>query len=323
MMNVLFGSLTIFWLLIGSATAQVAGDQKPSMAAKITDLLADGTSVEAITNLIDTCGQPQIVIIPPRPGEPLQETVVSRVGDSLASLGINSLDGERVNAEQEREADLAYSQSNDAAAATRILLARAGDYELNWSMDVAMEGPMEIYGVETWEAKVDLHATLVDLVTGEDIESITATQAARQQTRERALDQAIETVIDVLAQEAALPILSRWYGMASGDGFVQVRISASSAVVDQIQQQLAGVEGVQSVMRSLPTEPPRLMVHGSLNAQELSIRIGQGEPISCRELLIVSGTRSSWILWAGIGSLVILVIASRIVSRNRRPSAAL
>ena len=46
MMNVLFGSLTIFWLLIGSATAQVAGDQKPSMAAKITDLLADGTSFD-------------------------------------------------------------------------------------------------------------------------------------------------------------------------------------------------------------------------------------------------------------------------------------
>jgi hypothetical protein len=318
MIHVLFGSLSVFWLLMGSALAQVKNEEPSSLAGAIVNVLADGTSEEAIASLIEDCGPPRIIIMPPRPGEPLQETLVSRLGDTFASIGIDIVDGERALADQSREADLAYAQSNDAAAATRILLARTGDYEMTWSMDVAMEGPMEIYGVETWEAKIDLRATLVDLLTGNEIDSIAVTHASRQQTRERSLDQAVESVVTSLADDAVLPILRNWYGVAAGDGIVQVEISGDSHRVDELQKQLISIAGVRSVTRSLPAEPPRLLVHGNMNAMELSTQLGQGDPVSCRKLVIESNARPLWVIWAG---LIAMVILFRLLKGSRRTSS--
>ena len=186
---------------------------------------------------------------------------------------------------------------------------------MNWSMDVAMEGPMEIYGVETWEAKIDLRATLVDLLTGNEIDSISLTQSSRKETRERALDDSIKSAVTSLANESALPVLRNWHGLAAGSGIVRVDLSGDAHRVDEIQRQLLSIAGVKSVTRGLPAEPPRLLVRGSLDALDLSTQLGQGDPVSCRNLVIESGSRSLWMIWAGLIGAAILI---RLVKGKQR-----
>ncbi|MCH2134240.1 MAG: hypothetical protein MK116_10860 [Phycisphaerales bacterium] len=319
------GSLLLLSLSIGLPSVAAAPDPV-TLRTAIMEAWPSGATptIGVIDTMIQDCGQPQVVLMPPRPGDPLQATLVAQLANDLEPLGIDVLDGERLQSDQEREADMVYAETSDAAAASRVLLGQHGGYDLKWRLEVAIDGPTMLYEVETWEASGSLQATIVDVLTGEELPGIDVTSSSRQQSREAALDRAIEILVTQLASEVGPPILRHWYGFAVGDGLVRIDVRGKVENLDAVKASLLAIEGVESVTRASPAEPVRLLARGWRTAQQIVADLGQGTTQSCRHVTIFIRTGLWWALWVvgGVGGVVAIIVIVMLLT-GRQPDPAI
>lgn len=315
-------SLAITWLSIGPASfsSDISPDATAHRIAEAAWGVLDTQDLAIVDRLRSVCSHPKVIVLPPRPGDPLQPQLVTRLADELRSLDIDVIDGERLQASQERDADLVYAETSDPAAASRILLAKRGDFELSWRLEVAIEGPKDLYGVETWEARGEAHLTLISLRVDKvraGLDDIEVVATARQRTREEALDQSIKKVTSEIASRIRGPILQDWYGFAMGGGIVLVDATEFGNQVGELKKKLEQLDGVRSVSARSPGEPGQLLVRGSRTAPELAAELGWGPPVSCHYLKASPGGLGWWLaIPIVIGAIAVVGL---LVARRRPP----
>ena len=312
MTSAVLGSLVLAWLLFSSPGVNDPHNPSPlsNQAFLILQAWPDDSrpTIESVEELLVQCGQPVILVVPPRPGDPLQGSLVSQLSKELSPLSFIVEDGERLQLVQERDADRTFAETSDASAATRVLLARQGDYELKWHIEVAMDGPKDLYGVETWQATAHLHATLVDLLLDRELPAIDVESQVRQRTRENALDQSIASVTNDLARAASQPLLRNWYAASVGQNVVLVDVSGRQSDLIPLQNRLQQLPGVNSVARATPSEPPRLLVEGSLTAGDVVDQLGEGRVVACRQIALSTGGPLWWLILVPLGILLAVIV---------------
>ncbi|MEE2906672.1 MAG: hypothetical protein VX527_02465 [Planctomycetota bacterium] len=312
MTSATLGSLVLAWLSISSPAVHDPNntDTSSNQASLIVQAWPDASrpTVESVEGLLVQCGRPNVLIVPPRPSDPLQGSLVSQLSKELAPLSFIVEDGERLQLAQERDADRTFAETSDATAAARVLLARQGDFELKWHIEVAMDGPKDLYGVETWQATAHLHATLVDLLLNRELPAIDVESQVRQRTREDALDQSIAAVTNDLARAASRPLLRSWFAASIGQNVVLVDVSGQPDDLVPLQDRLQQLPGVNSVARASPAEPPRLLVEGSLTAGDVVDQLGEGRVIACRQIALSTGAPLWWLVLVPIGLLLAVIV---------------
>jgi hypothetical protein len=204
------------------------------------------------------------------------------------------LDGEQVQADQQREADLTYAQTEDASQAAQVLLTSRGDFELSWRLEVNIEGPTLLYGVETFQATSQLSADLTERILATPLGTTQLDASARQQTREGALDDAIEAAINQLGPDVAAAIIQNWYAASQGPHHIIVTVQGSLDDVDPIITQLEEAPGVTWVARLHGAARLRVQVVHGLFAEDLAQILGQGTALSCGHLQIRLDPPKPW-----------------------------
>ena len=318
MTHAILGSLVMTWLSMGSPAMDTSAEiTSADQATRIIEAWPGEPvpRLDFIRDLVTQCGHPTLLVMPPRPGDPLQATLVSRLSEELSPLSFNVEDGERIQSDIERDADRTYAETSDAAAATRVLLARQGDYELVWRLEVDIDGPRDLYGVETWKATARLKATLVDLVVGRKLPTLEIDAQARQRTREAALDQSIEAAANQLAERASGPLLRNWYAASIGENVLIVESPGSQRRQELLAQRLENLPGVSTVERASPAEPPRLLVVGYLTAMDLVNQLGEGKAIT-RHHVFLSGRSLTWWWLLLPGGILLGLLAFSLVFRT-------
>ncbi|MBG84721.1 MAG: hypothetical protein CMJ40_09265 [Phycisphaerae bacterium] len=250
--------------------------------------LTQGTDIDSIIRIQQACGLPTLIVTPSRPGNPLQRRLVSSLDSFLAPFSIEVVDQESSRADQERAADLVYSETSDPARATSILLARRGDYDLHWILEVAIDGPEMVYGIETWEATAQLHATVSDLLIGRDIETIEFSARSRKENRESAIDTSIDSVLNQLGIRTERIVLDDWYGFIDGNATILVQCDNPELDPVRLERELSDLNGVTSAIRLMPDTPVRFQVTGALMAKDVVDGLQQGRVESCRFVVIGS-----------------------------------
>ena len=285
----------------------------------IVERLPAGTSRTEIRDLIDTCGLPRMAILPPRPDDPLQSRLVAHLSRQLAPRGIQVVDGEDHQARQARQADLVYSETGNSEIATRILLAEQGDYGLSWSLEIDIDGPTMLYGIETWEATAAGRFRLQDLRQERELATAEVREQARQQLRERAINDAIQLMASELAMDLVDPILTSWFAATAGEGAVMITVSGRVERLPDVVAELESIPGVHALRRLTPETPPRLLVMTDLSADTLVQRLGRGEATSCRDIRIVIRQGLWWALWivGGVGVAVAAAVTMLILTGPR------
>ncbi len=254
---------------------------------------ARSVEIDSIIQIQESCGLPTLVVTPSRPGNPIQSRLVSALDAFLSPFAIQVVDQESKQESQERAADIAFADSNDAAKATRILLARKGDYELRWNLEVAVEDPEIVYGIETWRATAQLHATVSDLLIGRDIGTIDLETRSRRETRESAIDSSIESILDELGIRTERFVIDDWYGLVIGEARILVHCEGDGVDAALLNRDLSAIEGVVESTRLMPDSPIRFQVTGALQAEDIVTALRRGRAESCR-LVILGSSNGSW-----------------------------
>ena len=305
--------------ILGSLNAMLQTSSDSSLIGSREEVAqAQRTDIESIIRLQEACGLPTLIVTPSRPGNPIQSRFVSSLDSFLAPFSIEVVDQESSQASQEREADLVFSETNDPSEATRILLARTGDYEIEWSLEVSIDGPDLVYGLETWEATAQLHATVSDLLIGRDIETIELEGRSRKEDREAAIDTSIGSVLNQLGVRVERAVIDDWYGYIDGNGTVLVQCEDTGVDLVQLEQDLSSLSGVTSSMRLMPEQPARFQLTGAVMARDVVAELEQGRVDSCR-LVVIGSSERNWVRITVIFLISFLLVIYLLRPRQQAP----